>query len=67
MHPDLIRELISQHATESRAAARGARLARSVQKLRRAQRDLAEAADTLVVPTIPDYVHSMFGETERAA
>ena len=67
MHPDMIRELINQRASESRAAARDARLARSAKKLRRAQRDLAEVDNTFVVPEIPDYVDVMFDESQRAA
>jgi hypothetical protein len=67
MHPDMIRELISQRASESRAAASQARLARSARKLHRAQRDLAEVADTFVIPSIPDYVDGMFGGSRRAA
>jgi hypothetical protein len=67
MHPDMIRELISQRASESHAVARQARLVRSARKLRRAQRDLAEVADTFVIPSIPDYVDAMFTDTQRAA
>jgi hypothetical protein len=67
MHPDLIRTLINQRANDTRAAAREARLARSVRKLHRARRDLAELDDTFFVPQIPDYVEAMFGDTRRAA
>lgn len=67
MHPDMIRELIRQRTSESRAAGGEARLARSVRKFNRAQRDLAEVADTFVTPAIPDYVDVMFGETRHAA
>ncbi|HEV3381403.1 MAG TPA: hypothetical protein VG142_10535 [Trebonia sp.] len=67
MHPDMIRELISQRARESQAAACQARLARSARKLRRAHRNLTEEADTFHVPAIPDYVDAMFDETKRVA
>jgi hypothetical protein len=67
MHPDMIRELITQRANESHATARAARLARSAKKLRRAQRDLAEIDSTFLVPPIPDYVDAMFADTQRAA
>ena len=66
MHPDLMRSLMNQRASESRAAAREARLARNVRKLRRIERDLAEIADTFAVP-IPDYVDGMFGEAGHAS
>lgn len=67
MHPELLRELINQRASESRAIAHEARLARSIRKLRRAQRDLTDVADTLGIPAIPDYVDTMFGEKQHAA
>jgi hypothetical protein len=67
MHPDLMRSLMNQRASESRAAARDARLARNVRKLRRVERDLATLANTFIVPAIPDYVDAMFGETGHAS
>jgi hypothetical protein len=66
MHPDLMRDLMNQRASESRAAARDFRLARNVRKLRRIERDLAALSDTFVLPPIPDHVAGMFGETGHA-
>ena len=63
MHPDMMRELMNQRATEAQARAHEARLARAARKLARARRDLAEASRTLTAPEIPDYVDAMFGET----
>lgn len=60
MHPDIMREVASQRAAERRAAAQNASVARALRKAIRAQRNRAEAPDTLVVPAIPDYVDGTF-------
>jgi hypothetical protein len=63
MHPDMMRELMNQRASEAMTRAHEARVARAARKLARARRDLAEASRMLTVPEIPDYVDAMFGET----
>ncbi|MBO0802861.1 MAG: hypothetical protein J2P25_07270 [Nocardiopsaceae bacterium] len=53
MHPDMMRELMNQQASEARARAhkaRTARAARAARKLARARRDLAEVPRTFTVP-----------------
>jgi hypothetical protein len=66
MHPAMMRELMNQHAAETRARAHEARLAQAVRKLARARRDLAEVSRTFAVPEIPDYVDATFDETGQA-
>jgi ribose 1,5-bisphosphokinase PhnN len=64
MHPDILRELISQRGREMREQAHRAGLARMIRSSRRV-RDL-RPDDEIVVPAIPDYVDGSF-RTEPAA
>lgn len=61
MHPDMMLELMNQHAAELRAGARRYRLAREARTLTLARRRLAKASATHAAPEIPDYVDAMFG------
>jgi len=63
MHPDVMRELANQHNREVGARAREARLAR---RIRRETRGRAAAAAGYVLPRIPDYADSRFGDMELA-
>ena len=65
MHPDIMGEMIRQRNAERREQARKAGLARAARKALR-QRARTEAADTFVVPPIPDYVDGSFRTTEKA-
>jgi hypothetical protein len=58
MHPDILRELISQRGREMREQAHRARLARMIRSSRHV-RDLPPD-DEIVVPAIPDYVDRSF-------
>ena len=64
MHPDILRELISQRSREMREQAHGARLARMIRSSRHV-RDLPPD-DEVVIPAVPDYVDGSF-RTEPAA
>jgi hypothetical protein len=69
MHPDMMLELLNQHAAEAMARAREDRLvrtARAARKLARRRRDPAGASGTFTAPEIPDYIDAMFGETGQA-
>lgn len=63
MHPDILRELISQRGREMREQAHRARLVRMSRRSRHV-RDLPPD-DEIVVPAIPDYVDGSF-RTEPA-
>lgn len=73
MHPDIMLELMNQHAAELRSRAqkaqlaRLARLARVARKPAHARRHPAEASGAHAVPEIPDYVDAMFGATGQHA
>jgi hypothetical protein len=65
MHPEILRELHSQHNRDLRERAHQARRARTVIQALRAMRrgtHVAEA-DEFVVPAIPDYVDGSFQTT----
>ena len=64
MHPDILRELISQRGREMREQAHRARLVRMSRRSRHV-RDLPPD-DEIVIPAIPDYVDGSF-RTEPAA
>ncbi len=76
MHPEILRELTTQHGRDLREWAHRAQLGRTVslgrRAVRRSARHLAEA-DALVVPAIPaipDYVDGSFraaGDQAEAA
>jgi hypothetical protein len=73
MHPEILRELTTQHGRDLREWAHKAQLGRTVslgrRAMRRSARHLAEA-DALVVPAIPDYVDGSFraaGDQAEAA
>jgi hypothetical protein len=73
MHPEILRELTTQHGRDLREWAHRAQLGRTVslgrRAMRRSARHLAEA-DALVVPAIPDYVDGSFraaGDQAEAA
>ena len=63
MHPDILRELISQRGREMREQAHRTRLVRMSRRSRHV-RDLPPD-DEIVVPAIPDYVDGSF-RTEPA-
>ena len=58
MHPDILRELISQRGREMREQAHRTRLVRMSRRSRHV-RDLPPD-DEIVVPAIPDYVDGSF-------
>jgi hypothetical protein len=60
MHPDIIRQLISQHEADLTASARRAGLASSIRKAARAQR--RGASQHVELPVIPDYVDGAFSK-----
>ncbi len=64
MHPEILRELASQHGREMRDQAHHASLVRMAGKIRRARRrglsGLEDGAE-IVLPPIPDYVDGSFG------
>jgi hypothetical protein len=62
MHPEILRELAAQRGQEMRAQAHQGALARMSRRRRRRP----DAADTLAMPAIPDYVDGSF-RTEPAA
>jgi hypothetical protein len=65
MHPEILRELHSQHNRDLQQRAQKAQLARTVRRTLRAMRrgtHVAEA-DEFVVPAIPDYVDGSFQTT----
>ena len=65
MHPEILRELHSQHNRDLQQRAHKAQLARTVRRTLRAMRrgtQVAEA-DEFVVPAIPDYVDGSFQTT----
>jgi hypothetical protein len=65
MHPEILRELHSQHNRDLQQRAQKAQLARTVSRTLRAMRrgtHVAEA-DEFVVPAIPDYVDGSFQTT----
>jgi hypothetical protein len=70
MHPEILRELTTQHGRDLREWAHRAQLGRTVslgrRAMRRSARHLAEA-DALVVPAIPDYVDGSFRAVEDQA
>jgi hypothetical protein len=57
-------EMAKQRNAEWQERARRASLARALRKTMR-QRKRAKAADTLVVPPIPDYVDGTFGGADH--
>ena len=65
MHPDILRELHSQHHRDLQQRAHRAQLGRTVSRTLRALRRGAGAAkaDEFVVPAIPDYVDGSFRTT----
>lgn len=66
MHPEILREIISQRGHDMQAQAHRARLARMASRtLRAARRGRTDEADELVIPAIPDYVDGSF-RTEQA-
>jgi hypothetical protein len=64
MHPDIMREVVSQRVAERHAAARQASVVRALRKAIRAQRNHNETPDAFVVPAIPDYVDGSFRGAE---
>jgi hypothetical protein len=62
MHPDLMREIMKQRASDRQEDARKISLARAQRKTKR-QRDRTEVPDTLA-PPIPDYVDGTFHRPE---
>lgn len=71
MHPEILRELVSQHGRELREQAHQATLARTAGHARRAARrhaaDLAASTAGPVIPAIPDYVDGSFRTTPDEA
>jgi len=65
MHPEILRELHSQHNRDLQQRAQRAQLARTVRRtLRALRRGTAVAeADKFAVPAIPDYVDGSFRTT----
>jgi hypothetical protein len=59
MHPEILRLMNDQRGHELRTRAHQARLARMSKSVRRG-RGLADGADELVLPPIPDYVDGSF-------
>ena len=64
MHPYIMREVARQRAAERQEEARKRNLARVSRKAMR-QRNRAEAADSVVLPPIPDYVDGAFAEADH--
>jgi len=62
MHPEILRELATQHGRELREQAHRAAMARTASRAMRALRRGArqDGADDLAVPAIPDYVDGSF-------
>ena len=60
MHPEIMRELHSQHHHDLQQRAHRAHLARTVSRALRALRRGSHRADEFVVPAIPDYVDGSF-------
>jgi hypothetical protein len=64
MHPEILREIVSQHGRELREQAHRAARARTAGQARRAARrraaDLAVETAGPVIPAIPDYVDGSF-------
>ena len=60
MHPEIMRELHSQHHHDLQQRAHRAHLARTVSRALRALRRGSHQADEFVVPAIPDYVDGSF-------
>jgi hypothetical protein len=60
MHPEILRELTSQHGREMRDRAHRAGLVRIASRARRARRHGLAEADEFVAPVIPDYVDGSF-------
>jgi hypothetical protein len=65
MHPEILRELHSQHNRDMQQWAQRAQLGRTVRRTLRAMRRSTHVAETdeLVVPAIPDYVDGSFRTT----
>jgi hypothetical protein len=65
MHPEILRELHSQHNRDLQQQAHQARRARTVVQALRAMRRATHvaAADEFAVPAIPDYVDGSFRAT----
>jgi hypothetical protein len=65
MHPEILRELHSQHNRDMQQRAQRARLGRTVSRTLRAlrRRTATAGADEFVVPAIPDYVDGSFRTT----
>jgi len=59
-HPEILRELTSQHGREMRDRAHRAGLVRIASRARRARRHGLAEADEFVAPVIPDYVDGSF-------
>ena len=67
MHPEILRELVSQHGRELREQAHQATLARTAGHARRAARRHAADLAAPVIPAIPDYVDGSFRTTPDEA
>jgi hypothetical protein len=66
MHPDILRDLVSQHGRELREQAHRSMLARTASRARKAARrggagaDAAGACFVTALPAVPDYVDGSF-------
>jgi hypothetical protein len=60
MHPEILRELISQRGREMRDQARRAALVRTASRAQRARRRGLAEPDEFVVPAVPDFVDGSF-------
>jgi hypothetical protein len=60
MHPEILRDLVSQHGRELREQAHQATLARIA---RHGRRHAAAGQDAAVIPAMPDYVDGSFRTT----
>jgi hypothetical protein len=67
MHPEILRELSSQHGADMRDQAHRAGLARMASRARRARRHGLSAADKFAAPAIPDFADGSFLVTPTGA
>jgi hypothetical protein len=67
MHPEILRELSSQHGAEMRDQAHRTGLARMASRARRARRHGLSAADKFAAPAIPDFADGSFLVTPTEA
>ena len=68
MHPEIMRQLHTEHSRDLRERAHRAGLARTARRALRALRHTGVAeADEVVVPAIPDYVDGSFQTTADQA